>query len=575
MKRLSICLSTLFLAIFCVTSLAEDKKESGSEVEKKPDKAVEKPCSTDEPESDAVDREANLLFDDFSEEADRLEYRVKKHASGHEPVVIDGRLQMLTGGGKESNSIAWDRISVGLYRSIKIETTCEMTKGARGMSLMLLNTNKFGISGAAYHLYKAKGHPNNPVPAEPKWDEPNLWGSFAVALDTHNPPNKDPFNEWGNVNKRPQREVSLHYNNTEVANVFCEADFVNGEEFSFNVSIDFVCGGAEISVSVGDSKVYEKYFIAHMMPFESRFAVGAEGPRGGTCNVNSVRVKWGKATKGSPSPITLTPIKLAGQFSSQGKDAIYDLLPSGIEFERVIMTFRYTEVVKRDEWDRIGWSDVYDGDTKYELARIITPFRLWGTVYEWHVDVSDFSSLLTGKRRLDWGPKHGFSVDILFTYYPKPEDVESGKKAMGLSNLWNGTAQYNEDKKDSIAKVYGERTVTVPEGAKHAKIRICVTGHGGKLEFTPAERSLKVGDKLFENVLWTTDCYLNPYRYQFGTWKYSRAGWGPGSIGRVWEIDVSDLIEAGKELKLVYTSQDFTTESWDNQKIESQIVFYK
>jgi hypothetical protein len=76
-------------------------------------------------------------------------------------------------------------------------------------------------------------------------------------------------------------------------------------------------------------------------------------------------------------------------------------------------------------------------------------------------------------------------------------------------------------------------------------------------EFTPAARTLKCNGELFENVLWRDDCYLNPNRPQFGTWKFSRAGWAPGDVCHPWLIDVTSCVEPGKPALFQYVPQKY------------------
>ena len=139
----------------------------------------------------------NVLHETFDEAPETPPYSLTKHAEGHAPAVKDGKLQLLSGEGGENNSTAWPVQIDGEYRRVKSEVVFSLSKGARGMSFMLLNTAHFANNGPAFKLYKAKGFPGDPRPTHPEWDEPNLWGSFAVALDTHDPPTDDPFNEMG------------------------------------------------------------------------------------------------------------------------------------------------------------------------------------------------------------------------------------------------------------------------------------------------------------------------------------------------------------------------------------------
>lgn len=518
---------------------------------------------------------AHVLMETFDNPPEKPDWALRKHGEGKKPEVRDGGLHLLSGKGGENNSCAWPMQAEGEYRRVKGELVFKLTEGARGMSFMLLHTSHFARKGRAFYLYKQKGFPGDPTPAEPKWDEPSLWGSFAIALDCHNPPSEDPFNEHGNVYDRDQREVSLHFDGKEIANSFCEPDFLTDKACVLAFDIQFVTGGAEVTVGVGGQSVYDCHFIPHMLPFESRAAVGAYGPDGGACSVDSIHVDWSPKAAETIAPVTVKPV--TSGWSRQGKpwEGEVHLLPTGLEYERVIMTLRLKPMVERDEWDRLGHVYVWDDQERFEIARILTPFMLWGKSYEYVCDVTDFGHLLDGNRKLgvNLGANvgNGFVFDLEFTYYRRPDDVAGLRKVVGLQNVWNGNANFGNA--ESVAKTFGIRKVKVPAEATSAKLRVVVTGHG-KLEFKPLSRTIRVGDKTFENKLWTQNCYLNPWRPQFGTWKYDRAGWGPGTFGDVWEIELSDLIKPGEELELEYISEELEIEGWASHRIESQAVFY-
>ncbi len=510
------------------------------------------------------------LTTDFSAPGDAV---LRAHGSDHPPLVSEGGLQLLTGQKGENNSAAWPVVAPGSYRRIEAELSFRLDPAAHGFSLMLLHSNHFHSSGPAFELYKPMPLPGHPKPAAPHWDEPNLWGSFALAVDTHNPPTDDPFDAAGNVHKRPQREISLHYDGKELANAFCEPMLTGADSVKLQLTIEFVTGGAEVSVDVDGHAVYERHFLPHLLPYEARVALGAWGADGGTLRIDSLRVHWLRPAAESPPALTVEVVRRGGtRPAGEHAQSSYELLPEGIELERVLLHYRLNPLVKRDEWDRLGWLYVWDGDARYELALILTPFRMWGAVYEYVIDVTDFAWLLQGRRKLDFGPRRGFVTDVSFTAYRRPADVEPLPRVVGMANVWNGAAHFNNPA--SVEATFGVRRIPVPAEARGAKLRICVTGHGGTAEFKPLQRTVRVGGQSFEDTLWTTDCYLNPWRPQFGTWKYDRAGWGPGSAGRIWEIDLSALIEPGSELELEYIPETIESSSWDNHHVESQLVFY-
>ena len=70
--------------------------------------------------------------------------------------------------------------------------------------------------------------------------------------------------------------------------------------------------------------------------------------------------------------------------------------------------------------------------------------------------------------------------------------------------------------------------------------------------FAPTKGGDATAEQRFENTLWKDDCYLNPNRPQFGTWKFSRAGWAPGDVVWPWWIDVSQHMQPGQTAVVRY-----------------------
>ena len=89
------------------------------------------------------------------------------------------------------------------------------------------------------------------------------------------------------------------------------------------------------------------------------------------------------------------------------------------------------------------------------------------------------------------------------------------------------------------------------------KVWTTTTGHSQVGEFTPSKRVLVCGEARFEDTLWRTDCYLNPNRPQFGTWKYPRAGWAPGDVVRPWWVDLTPHVEPGATVEIRYEPRPY------------------
>ena len=67
------------------------------------------------------------------------------------------------------------------------------------------------------------------------------------------------------------------------------------------------------------------------------------------------------------------------------------------------------------------------------------------------------------------------------------------------------------------------------------------------LDCPPSLGILTINGLTQSQRLWKEDNYLNPCRPQGGTWKYDRAGWGPGDIVRPWEFLVGFTPETRPE----------------------------
>jgi hypothetical protein len=97
------------------------------------------------------------------------------------------------------------------------------------------------------------------------------------------------------------------------------------------------------------------------------------------------------------------------------------------------------------------------------------------------------------------------------------------------------------------------------DNAQAAKLKLTTTGHnwssgtnntyntGNAAEFYEATHHIFVdGQSRYDQHLWR-GCSPNPAgcNDQFGTYTYSRSGWCPGSIGVVWDYDLTEYLDAG------------------------------
>jgi hypothetical protein len=95
----------------------------------------------------------------------------------------------------------------------------------------------------------------------------------------------------------------------------------------------------------------------------------------------------------------------------------------------------------------------------------------------------------------------------------------------------------------------------------------------------PLGRTVTLNGHEWKNNLWKTDNYLNPCRPQGGTWKYDRAGWGPGDVVLPWELDVTSALNPQGASTLLYDIDPYVNNSRvagfpPSHWFESQAVYY-
>lgn len=462
----------------------------------------------------------------------------------------DGVYRLLDSDGTpgQSNAIAWDRQSEGYRESFTVTGKLRVLEGGDGGSFLFLNTAEYGSRG--------------PAPFVSSWVEPNLRQSLAVGIDVHNPKDDEMFSAFGNYQGLPEREVSLHWDGREIVKRVAPSEFRGGYA-EFEIAVTHVAGGAEVSVRIGDGKVYDRYFIAGCLPYEKRFAVGA-GTRPDLATEMDVRdlqfLEGAPATRrGSPLHVEVFNHVLTDN-AKTSFEAEVDLPPAAWEFGRVILTLEIHDAGHSwDEWDRNGHLYVVDDDGKeWDIVPFITSYR---TPCHWAVDVTHFRPFLTGKRRFriaagtTFYKNRGFMMSVSLDYHRGPAELVPYR----VEPLWVGTAHYRSAE-NHFRDFFTPKQVEIDADAKAARLFVTTTGHSQIGEFVPSARTVELrpdavipdASVRFENLLWKSDCYLNPNRPQFGTWKFSRAGWAPGDVVRPWWIDLTPHLAAGKTAEFLY-----------------------
>ena len=213
-----------------------------------------------------------------------------------------------------------------------------------------------------------------------------------------------------------------------------------------------------------------------------------------------------------------------------------------------------------DTYDRVGGIKVrnYRGEW-VELFRYITPF---GVECQDDVDVTDYTSLLQGLLEMEyyletWNGS-GSNPTVIFSFTEgTPEYLYTD-----IDEIWFGTYAFGDYANQQPVPAVNYK---FSNEAQAAKLKMTTTGHnwssgtnhcyntGNAAEFYEATHHIFVnGESQYDQHLWRA-CTPNPAgcQPQNGTWTYSRSGWCPGSIGMVWDFDLSEYLTAG-EAELFY-----------------------
>jgi hypothetical protein len=493
-------------------------------------------------------------------------YTQTQYGAAPQVSIVNGALCMVNTY-NQNNVIAFNQTDSGLFSRITAEWDLNLVAGADGLGFVLLNTANYGTSGAG----PAMG------------EEPSLIDSFGVGFDIYCP---DDYQGLGSY------EISLHWSGVERANKHSGFDYRTGSFNRIRVVVDFVAGGAEVTVSVAGTVVYDKYFLAGMTPYSSRVAFGARtGGLKTTLYLDNIAV-----TCTTPTPVPAAPLSLRTfnqkLMNGSARDVMqtFSFPADDTVYERVVLKLTIEQPSGGwDPWDRMMGIYIWDAgnQNRFEIARFMTPYSRAGI---WWIDITDYQSLLRGSRQMgmwldSWvgsaNPPVGYLITTDFDFYKG----NPTQRVSGIRNLWTGTPTYGDLNNPTMSNFFVDKSVAIPANTTRAKLRFMVTGHGqspnseNAAEFISRSRTVRANSKTYSNVLWRNDCYLNPCRNQSGTWQYSRAGWAPGDRVWPWDIDISADIAAGQNATIGYAAEayyNYTPDSGNNARhwVESQIVFY-
>lgn len=270
------------------------------------------------------------------------------------------------------------------------------------------------------------------------------------------------------------------------------------------------------------------------------------------------------------------------------------------------------------DWDMTTQIMVHDkvADEWYEIARCITPyggmfFGNWSRTYS--MDVTEFLPLLQGDAEFkifycgwDATDKKAHAVELQFCLY---EGVNPYGTAMWHHKVYDSTINGGNTgyrswaygvQPDSLGTNHsieqperlGERTLEVPAGVSQVLLRVCITGHGqdaltgmqgyfpGRTDYTPinvAEFDINYytiklnGERIQkQGVIWET----NDDNYkQAGTYKYDRAGWGPGKPCNAQHWIIDQISPKGETITLDFDLDEYISKN-TSPRAESVAQYY-
>ncbi len=413
---------------------------------------------------------------------------------------------------------------------------------------------------------------------------PNLARSIGIGFDTSNPPTDDPFDANGNIHQRPEREISLHIDGRERIKRLVAEPWLD-RPIKLDIEITYVIGGAEISVKLDDTSIFDRTFLPGVLPMKPGAILAGAGTNS-IASINAMRFEPGPASvTPMPEPVSIWVFDRQRVSSATDREpkSIVDFSSVPQQVARVIATLRLDAPAGGiDPWDRRGALYLFDDQRqRFEVVRFMTPFAVEA---EWQTDVTHLLPLFKDQKSLSvfidtW--RGGFLASVRLDFYPGSPK----RKPIEVRNLWQGEPVIG-DANQPVTDFFDSKFILVPDAARSLDIRITATGHGqapnaqNAAEFMPIRRTLTVNSAQFESTLWKTDVYLNPIRPQKGTWKYDRAGWAPGSIVEPWVIDASQTLNSSRELTLDYTLEPYENPTPDPANppvhwIDAQVIFYE
>ena len=218
-----------------------------------------------------------------------------------------------------------------------------------------------------------------------------------------------------------------------------------------------------------------------------------------------------------------------------------------------------------------------------ELVSFVTPYGigldLGKSGKSWIMDMSDYESILKGKKRmlitLGGERQEDMDLEFLFIVGTPP------RKVLQYNQLWQGTNRIGSANINDIINnnKFAPVDINLHPDAKYFKLKSSITGHGSEGEFSQNggivyHKMLFSGIEIFNWTI-TRNCPFNPIYPQGGTWIYERQGWCPGMQTLVEEQDLTNYVDGESTINLDYTTSSPQNPSGDYRyHVAHQLVEY-
>ncbi|ESP90745.1 peptide-N-glycosidase F-related protein [Pseudoalteromonas luteoviolacea] len=218
------------------------------------------------------------------------------------------------------------------------------------------------------------------------------------------------------------------------------------------------------------------------------------------------------------------------------------------------------------DWDYTVRFEWHQGDTRYEMGRLITPYagymqrgmhgfdRSWRRTY--YFDVSHLAPVLNGEGTFNvhyggWGAKKSaFGVSAKLISQPGFYNRQV-KRVIPLYE--SGSEGWPYKTAQDFANLLPAKTVTFEAGEKHAEIKMIVSAHGHALSYDNPEGKAELcgewcdryftlsqdSELVVKQNLWRDTCDQSATFPQGGTYLFSRANWCPGEAITPFSFSVS------------------------------------